>query len=216
MIKAMRQNITKGFTLIELLVVIAIIGILAALLFPGIQQALLRARAVAIGNNGKQFHLGLFYKTIADEAEWPKTGDYATSTEYFEAALTNKIVSGVDFSLFTAPGLEQLKTIIEWRANGAAGNAWCITLGLKEDSPDTVPFMFTRNINLTGTTVDTLDETEPLKDDDSGLGLGTQFCVVIRKGGQMDVYKADQLTKQIFNPNDPIDDTARAFESIRP
>jgi len=215
MIKALRQKHTKGFTLIELLVVIAIIGILAALLFPGIQEALLRARAVSIGNNAKQFHLALFDKTIAGEANWPSVADYtgSTSTEYFKDALTNRVVSGVDCSMFTAPGLNSYAKVNDFVADG---NAWCVTLGIKESTPDTVPFMFTRNIKLSGNTLDTLDEADPLDEDESNIGLGEKFGVVVYKGGQLAVYTKDQLNQETFNPADPIDDTPRDLEFLKP
>ena len=214
MIKALRQKQTKGFTLIELLVVIAIIGILAALLFPGIQEALLRARAVSIGNNAKQFHLALFDKTVAGEASWPKTTDgYATSTDYFMAALTNKVVSGVDFSMFSAPGLKSYKKLTDFAADG---NAWCVTLDIKESTPDTVPFLFTRNINV-GADLASLDATDPLLDDGSGLGLGEKFGVVVYKGGQLAVYTKEQLDQETFNPADPVDPTdTRNLDFLKP
>ena len=46
-----------AFTLIELLVVIAIIAVLAALLFPAVQGALIRGQALAVANDGKQLWL---------------------------------------------------------------------------------------------------------------------------------------------------------------
>jgi len=48
-----------GFTLVELLVVIAIIGVLVALVLPGITSAQQRARQVACASNLRQLNIGL-------------------------------------------------------------------------------------------------------------------------------------------------------------
>lgn len=65
---------TKGFTLIELLIVIAIIAILAALLFPVLQQARQRAWGVQCVSNLRQIGVGM--KLFADENEelYPESG----------------------------------------------------------------------------------------------------------------------------------------------
>ena len=108
----------RGFTLIELLVVIAIIGILAALLFPAVQGALLKGKAIRVGSDGRQIFIGLFDENTTrsanyDDLVWPEptggstTNDNAcsTSTEYFQACLEHQWL-GVGFSpqAFGAPG----------------------------------------------------------------------------------------------------------------
>ena len=204
------QKKSKGFTLIELLVVIAIIGILAALLFPAISGALLKAKGMKIGSNGRQIHLGIFDENLSRDVIdlpdiWPRTGgDFSSSTEFLKWVMDEEIVMGIGPSFFGAPGLvsgEVSGTNILFKAEN---NAWCVTLDLVEGSPASTPFLFTKNFNV-GATLDTLDTTVPLVGDVFDAKQG----VVITKGGRVQVFAAKYLTdskdpdigKRLFNPN---------------
>lgn len=57
----------RSFTLIELLVVVAIIAVLAALLFPGLQSARVRAQATSCASNLRQMMLGI--QTYSDDSD---------------------------------------------------------------------------------------------------------------------------------------------------
>ena len=160
------RRIRCGFTLIELLVVIAIISILAAILVPAVSDALLRGRLTQIMSNGKNIYTALFAKEMEDAvimriAPYPKKGTsdhdtmtFVDSTTFFRWVVTTGVMN-VEFSFFAAPSVPQATTT---NADSflPENNAWCITSGVGEGTPDGTPIFFTRNMDI-----DTLDEVPP-------------------------------------------------------
>ncbi len=227
MFKRWHQRRSDGFTLIELLVVVAIIGILAALLFPAIEGALTKAKALRVGNNGRQVHLGVFDENLSlDQLDlpliWPvsnpTTEDGYTaafvqacqsSTEYLKYIYEQGIVKGIDLSFFAAPGVTPATDTNDFRA---ANNAWSVTLDIDDDTPAGVPFLFTKNFNFTGGTIDMLDETgEPLDRGTASerMPFKGKVGVVVTKGGRVlilqekflrDTENSIKLGKELFNP----------------
>lgn len=187
----------KGFTLIELLVVIAIIGILAALLFPAIQGALNKAKAVKVGNNARQIYLAVFDSSMEAAAldlpeAWPESTDYAglaSTYEYFNALLDDQVIE-VDASFFSGPGTAvgsgtNLTDATEsaWRAAEVTGS-----------SEASIPFLITKNVEAE--TVDGLDEADPLDPDVDPFqdSLG----VYVTKGGSVRILPRKAFSQARF------------------
>jgi len=203
MLNRCRKRKSEGFTLIELLVVIAIIGILAALLFPAIQGALTKAKALKVGNNGRQMHLGLFEASMEAAAldlpeVWPLSSEpWTDSTEFFKNVVTNDIVKGIDCTFFSAPGVTPIaatKDNIEDFKD--INNAWCITLDVNEDTAATVPLLFTRNIQP-GADITSLSDPELNK---NVKPFGEKLAVVITKGGAVKILPNKVFSMKTFNP----------------
>src|SRR4051812_22663681 len=78
---------SQAFTLIELLVVIAIIAILASLVAPAINDALVKGKMTQTMNNLKQIHLATFRMSTDAATEsnpllgWPGTLADSTATD---------------------------------------------------------------------------------------------------------------------------------------
>ena len=205
MIKSFRKVFTKEFTL--LLVVIAIIGILAALLFPAIQKALIKAKAVKVASNGKQIFMAVFdynvvRRPLAVPPMWPDSDSMTnihSSTEYFAMLVEKGILKGVDFSFFAAPGTEVCATTNASEFL-AVGNAWSVTDGIQDNWPATVPFMFTKNVLLGGSPYGDISE-EPTLDPDA-RPFGDKFAVVITKAGSARVIPGSHFNRMTFNPTE--------------
>jgi len=188
-----------GFTLLGLLAIILAIVVLVAILIPFSlsgrhAQWADMVRAVANGSNiYKTYFADRMDALVMDEdtSFWPKSGEFQTSTEFFNHLVTNRII-GVPYNFFAAGKIPPVKSPNP-KDFKAENNAWRLVLDLDEQ-PEGTPFLFTRNYNPDHGMGP--DGTIKL----SGEPFGSRGLVVVAKGGGAFILKRKQLNVKLFNP----------------
>lgn len=210
----------SGFTLLELLVVIAIIGILAGMLFPAIQNALLKGKALKAGNamGSKGIQGQIYAESLERDAHgmdqlYPKADAFATSTEYFKDLLTNptQSIENVDFTFFSLPGTDARPLpgnpddVVD--SFEAENNGWCVVEGISTESNPNIPLFFTKNVNISGDNIapgslSALGTDTAILDGDGYDILGRKMAIVVYAQGAVKTFEKSQfLTANEFNPS---------------
>lgn len=155
----------KGFTLVEMLVVIAIISVLAAALFPAIQNALGNATATALKQKGRGIWVAVTSANLEREplnqgTIWPQDlkddEGISDSVAYFNYLLSDgtdkgkttadpddRVVSDLTPDSLIASGLTP--AILGQPIQGK-NLAWGVVV-INDSTPADVPFLITRNYN---------------------------------------------------------------------
>ena len=167
----------KGFTLVEMLVVIAIIAILAAALFPAIQNALNQARATAMKNKGRGIWVAVLSSNMEREPLnqgplWPANikdevagagafiGDPGESAKYFTCLMSD----GTEANIGTVTLDRELRLVSDLTAEmliaqgvvpftdvgaiPAANIAWRVA-EIGDRSAEELPFIVSKNFKPT-------------------------------------------------------------------
>ena len=208
MLKLFRKKSARAFTLIELLVVIAIIALLAALLVPVVNKALLRGRLTQVSSNGKNIWTFIFSTEMDDPlglstnaVSWPKSSEtfWQNSSRYF-VSLVETSGFEVAYGFFSAPGggIKQARNAQEF-TDDTLRNIWCVALDVKESTKNGAPVVFTQNFKFSGGggSAATVDQMVGLEE--AARPYGKKAGVVVSKGGSALILDTQLAVATNFN-----------------
>jgi len=173
---------------IEWLLSVAGITIFLASLMSAVIEKLVqmgKGKMTGIMPDGRRIYMAVFAKDSSDYEALPTNG-IASSTAYFNDLMAHGVLD-VKASFFCGPGMKPSPgTNLT-----ASGNAWNVTLGFNDATPDGTPFLFTRNLAISALPGGRCDT--PLTDDGSGLTFAKKGLVVVAKGGSAFILKPEQI-----------------------
>lgn len=195
------QKKSTGFTLVELLVVIAIIALLVAIVFPAINNALLRGRVTATSVNGRNIYQAIIGAQTSDiylsAASVFPNEDYDNTREYFDYLVTSGVLN-VGWSFFSAPGVPATSDRDDFiGGQGDQHNAWRI-VDRSERLPETAPFLMTKNIAEGPVTLGAIDIDQDTLDDLESQPFQSRGFAFVTRGGGSYALAGDQFMNRVM------------------
>jgi hypothetical protein len=147
-------------------------------------------------SNGRQIFIASSSRIIdSDKKEgWPSGARFTTSTAFFTNLVSGTAALKVNYAFFAARGLKPY-TGTNAALFTAENNAWCVVADLGDTTPDSVLFLFTRNVcanslaDLRGRVGETLLNEPP---------YWKKGAVVVFKCGVAQMLKPDMLWSNIL------------------
>lgn len=211
MARVQRRRSPAGFSLIELAVVVALGAVLVLLLVFPLGRAVQRGREVQLMLDGRDTartlqaapaRAGTVVEPELQLRSDPEHGEFATSTEYFRYCVTGGMLN-VKFAFFSGPGILPAAGTNPAEFTGR-NNAWNVVADVNDATVDGIPFLFTKNLDITALRP-AGDYAAYLKTDVDSFGnpvpaFRKGAVCVVAKGGSACIVKAEQLQTNFCPP----------------
>lgn len=195
----MNTSRCSAFTLGEVIAVLALLAILAAAVFPLVQNALLNNEFDECRRHGREVYVAI---TAANTEREPlgkeplPGGAFTNSTELFRYLIEHEHAYGLSYQSLAGCGVPvcldgDLKP---------ENNMWTVAKERRDDRDDAVPILLTRNLDARSF-VWKMPETGPDRrigfDPEWKTPLGKRGGLLIRKGGAVFGARAKYLTSRV-------------------
>ncbi len=160
----MRTRDRSGFNLIELAVVAVVVWLAATVLFSAYNEGITRSVASSLAVRARDIYVALaaadaereplgapsLWTSALDPATRSRLRDrpipeaFSNSTAFFNCLIENRLCEGLRYDSLGGGGVPTGRS----GAFGATNNVWSVAVNLRDDLPDAVSLLITRNVDL--------------------------------------------------------------------
>lgn len=233
----MRKDPRYGFNVIGLAVMTVAVMLLVLALIPAMWCGVWSANVCAVGVRGRDIYVAITGANMEREPlglppVWPSEGVrltnavddiasvvFSNSTDYFNYLYDGKnagterwspFVAGFDFSKLAGAGVPACSNGILTPED----NMWSIAMNVRDDMPDIVPILITRNVDASSLAAKATekDGNKSLRfDPEWEAPFGNKGFVMIRKGGAIFRARAKYMSYGIVYSKQPFDATVDEY-----
>lgn len=202
----MRKTGEAGFTRGELIAVLVLLSLLAAALFPAVQNAVLQAEFDGCGQRGRDVYVALSRVNTEREPRGETRlpdGRFTNSTELFRYLAEEEHAPRLIYRSLSGCGVPRCKDGNLKPEN----NMWTVVKEWRDELEDIIPVMLTRNIDASSLPFGRAGPDRPLRlDPEWKAPFGDKGCVVIRKGGSIFKVRNKYATPRNLMGDKPVPD----------
>ncbi len=193
-----------GFTLGEVVAVLALLALLAAVLIPAAQTAVLLAQLDNCGEKARDVYVALSRVNTEREPSGKgplPDGSFTNSTDLFRHLMEREPTSGLACKSLAGCGVP----VCNDGKLKPENNMWTVIKEMRDEMEDVVPVMLTRNVDASSLSFGRAGPDRPLRlDPEWKTPLGDKGCVIIRKGGAIFRMRTKYLTnREVFRDASP-------------